>query len=276
MFEQRDVLAEFSHLRDVAVAVAKLISDVRVHLSSAEGHLELEARLGKLRGHTFDPDVGHAAFCGILQLLESYPRWSRVSAWQETQDVFYHADLPGEGGARRTQIRTSVGVDQHGEVEIVHHSKERLRFVDMEMRRLDAESCAMHSSAAQDGFDARVAASLECPVRPELLPIAVAPDRVRIKQRKRFFLSSLGVDSDAFSFDLSIVYAGQTKSEAEQRQSAQQAPSFEVEIECLKPREYLRSSGGADIMLALSLILKCHDFSAALNPTSAVTYVPAS
>lgn len=281
MCDQRDVLAEFSHLRDVAGQVAQLIADVRVHLGAlgeCPGVLELEARLGKMSGTSFDPNVGHAAFCSILQLLESYPRWSRISPWQETQDVFYTVELPPEytGACRKTQIRTSVGVDVAGDIEVVHHTKEKLRCVDMEMRLMDASSCSMSVSRenATDGFDARVAASLERAIPAELLPIAVAPERVRIKQRKRFFLSSLGVDSEAFSFDLSIVYSGRTKSEAEQRQSAQQSPSFEVEVECLQPQEYLKSSGGNDVMLALSLILKCHDFSSALNSSAAVTYVP--
>jgi len=282
MCDQRDVLAEFAHLRDVAVQVAKLIADVRVHLSAPGepcGVLELEARLGKVQGHRFEPNVGHAAFCGILQLLESYPRWSRVSPWQETQDVFYTVELPAEycgDQGTRTQIRTSVGVDSRGDIEIVHHTKQRLRFVDMEMRLMDASSCSvnMRRDAGVEGFDARVAASLERAIPPDILPIAVSPDTVRIKQRKRFYLSSLGVDSETFSFDLSIVYTGKTKSEAEQKQSSQQSPSFEVEVECLQPREYLKSSGGEDIMLALSLILKCHDFSSALNSSAAVTYVP--
>ena len=289
MGDHRDVLAEFSHLRDAAVQVAKLISEVRTHISSpasacgtrSSGSLELEARLGKIHAGRFEPNVGHASFCSILQLLESYPRWARVSHWQETQDVFYTVELPAEyvtegSGGARTQIRTSVGVDAEGDIEIVHHSKQKLRHVDMEMRLMDAGSCSLEISrdTKLEGFDVRVSASLERLIPPELLPIAVAPDLVRIKQRKRFFLASLGVDNEAFTFDLTIVYAGKTKSEAEQRQSTQEEPSFEVEVECLQPREYLRSSGGEDIMLALSLILKCHDFSSALNATSAVTYVP--
>jgi hypothetical protein len=284
MSHDRDALSEFAHLRDVAVQVAQLIADVRMYLTSSSSNdtLELEARLGRLTKDGFDSDIGQVAFCSILQLLESYPRWSRVSPWQEIQDVFYTVDLPKEceGGdtsaSTRTQIRTTVGVDAAGDIQIVHHSKQRLRAVDMEMRLMDSESCSFSITRdpSVDGFDVRVAASLERLIPAELLPIAVSPDMVRIKQRKRFFLSSLGVDNETFSFDLSIIYSGKTKSEAEQKQSHPKAPSFEVEIECLQPREYLKSSGGEDIMLALSLILKCLDFSSALNPGSSVTYVP--
>jgi hypothetical protein len=281
MNDKRDVLSQFSHLRDVAMQVARLISDVRAHLSASREHgvLEIEARLGKMHDRGFEPDVGYDSFCRILQLLESYPRWTRVTPWQETQDVFYTVELPSEYGGKSgnsTQIRTTVGSDAHGELEVVHHTKQRLRHVDMEMRLMDYKSCSMNVTrdSRVGGFDVRVVANLERGVPSELLPIAVSTDLVRIKQRKRFFLSSLGVEGEVFSFDVSVVYSGKTKSEAERKQSQQQGPCFEVEVECLQPQEYLKSSGGEDIMLALSLILKCQDFSSALNPSASVTYVP--
>jgi hypothetical protein len=284
MVDQRDVLAEFSHLRDVATQVADLIASARVHMISdcaGNSELELEARLGKIQGTHFDPNVGHAAFCSILQLLESYQRWARVQPWQESQDVFFTMELPAEltelGKTVSAQVRTSVEADASGEMHIKHITKRRLGNVDMEMQAMDAGSCALSISRDQvGGYDARVSASLEKAVPAEMLPLAVSPELVRIKQRKRFFLSSLGVESETFSFDLSIVYTGKSRSEAEYRQNHQIDPCFEVEIECLRPTQYLLSSGGEDIMLALSLILKCHDFSSALHTSSAVTYIPAA
>lgn len=278
----RDILSEFTHLRDVAMRVAELISDVRVHMdlpADSGASLELEARFGKIMESQFDANVGQETFRGILQLLESYPQWSRVSPWQETQDVFYSAELPKEYGGEPEKlysIRTSVGVDAaNKDIQIVHNYKQRLRNVDMELCHMDGDSCCVNvTRTVSAGFDVRISASLERQLPHHILPIAVTPDMVRIKQRKRFFLSSLGVEGDTFSFDVSLVYTGKTKSEAEQKQSQQLAPSFEIEIECLQPSEYLKTSGGEDIMLALSLILKCHDFSTALNTPTTVTYKP--
>lgn len=170
-----------------------------------------------------------------------------------------------------------MGIDSAtNDIQIMHNYKQRLRNVDMELCHMDGESCCVNVTreTVAEGFDVRISASLERKLPHHILPIAVSPDMVRIKQRKRFFLSSVGVDGDTFSFDVSLVYTGKTKSEAEQKQSKQMSPSFEVEVECLQPNEYLKTTGGEDIMLALSLILKCHDFSVALNTPTTVTYKP--
>jgi len=286
MAEQRDILVEFAHLRDAAVAVSQLLKGIRTYLSNVHSNpaenIELEARLGRLRDGHFESNVGQQTFLHILQLLESYPRWTRVSPWHETHDVFYNVRVPsGDAMAsastgQNVQVRTSVGTDAKGGVKIVHNTKRRLRSLDMEMHLVDAFSCAMSTSVdgKTDGLDVRVAANVETVVPPEGLPIAILPSCVRIKQRKRFLLSSLGVDNETFAYELSIVYHGKSKHEAEQKQSNRQDPSFEVELECLQPRAYLRSSNGEDLMLALSLLLKCYDFARILHPSSNVTYIP--
>ena len=281
MSEKRDVLAEFSHLRDAAIEVASLITDSRIYMTNPvlHGEFELEARLGKICNGLFEPNIGQTAFCSVLQLLESYPRWSRISQWHETQDVFFSMELPenipSKHQGQKTLIRTTIGENAEGEFELTHCYKSKINKVDMEMQTIDSSSCSMNvtRNTKFEGFDARISASLEKKIPVELLPIAVVPEFVRIKQRKRFFLTSLGIDKETFSFDATIVFSGKTKSEAEQKQSRQENPSFEIEIECLQPREYLKSCG-EDIMLALSLILKCYDFSAALNSSSEVTYIP--
>ena len=278
-----DYLADHAHVAEAARAVGAMLSELQPALPvGSEGVLELEGRLGRFGPSGFDPDVGSSAFCAILGMLESYRGWSRVSPWEETQDVFFSATLPQgtlppEDDGRPVQVRTSVGGSASGTMEVAHIVKKKLRRVDLTLQNVDVGACALGTQApggAAYPLDARVATSLEWPVPAEALPVAVRPDLVRIKQRRRFFLPSPGVDGDCFRFDVTIVYRGKTKSEAEARQRSGEGASFEVECECLAPDAYVRSSSGDPLCLALSVVLKLLDFASALNPASCVTFVP--
>ncbi len=274
MGEPPDYLALHPHLRAASLEVGRHIADLQgtlAELEEAGARLELEGRLGRLVEGRFDANVGSDAFCAVLSMLESFPRWSRTTGWEETQDVFYAAPLPGPEGPREQEVRTSVRAAR-GRLEVEHLQKQKLRRVDLALQRVD-DGCAPGGACAALPLDARITLAAERPLRAEVLPLAVSPRYVRIKQRKRFFLPSVGVPRDCFSFDLSIVYAGGTKSEAERRQRAGEEASFEVECECLAPREYLRTTRDP-VCLALSVLVKLHDFAAALNPGAATTFVP--
>jgi len=279
--DKPDYLAEYAHISEAARAVGAMLAELQPLLSTErEGTLELEGRLGRFGPSRFDPNVGSSAFCAILGMLESYQGWSRVSPWEETQDVFFSSVLPAgtlppEDDGRPVQVRTSVG--GRGTMEVTHVVKKKLRRVDLTLQNVDVGSCALGTQApgcAAYPLDARVAMSLEWPISPEALPVAVRPDLVRIKQRRRFFLPSLGMEGDCFCFDMTIVYRGKTKSEAEARQRSGEGASFEVECECVAPQAYIRSSAGDPLCLALSVLLKLLDFASALNPASCVTFVP--
>ena len=278
-------MADYAHLRGAAIEVGAIISEVQPSLTNIEENgasLELEGRLGKIGGTCFNPDVGSAAFCAILALLETFPRWSRITPWEETQDIYFTAVLPSstltglDEESRPVQVRSTVRVSATGELEVIHVVKKKLRRVDLAMQSVDVGACALGTCAtggALQPLDARIALSIEKQVPADVLPVAVSPDLVRIKQRKRFFLASLGVPKDCFSFDLTIVYQGRTKSEAEINQRRNENASFEIECECLAPRDYLRTAGDP-MCLGLSIIVKLLDFVSALNPSSNVTFVP--
>jgi hypothetical protein len=280
-----EYLADYAHLRAAALEVGSMISEVQPRLSELEeagATFELEGRLGRLGPLGFDPNVGSAAFCTINSMLDTFPRWSHVTKWEETQDVFFTTILPAaalqgiEDTGRPVQVRSSVCSSPTGVIEIVHMVKKKLRRVDLALQNVDVGACALGTRAAGCAalpLDARVATSIERQVPSEFLPVAVSTDLVRIKQRKRFFLPSLGVPKDCFSFDLTIVYSGTTKTEAETNQRKNENASFEVECECLAPRDYLKTSGDP-ICLGLSVIVKLLDFASALNPASSVTFVP--
>jgi len=225
-------------------------------------------------------DVGKETFESILNMLESYPGWHNVSQWIETQDVYYNIDLPsGIDGVKnvRTQVRTSVGLDSEKKMFLQHSVKKKLSSVDMDAVSLGScvSGCLPVAREKLKGpVGVRVGIAVEQHVPNELLPIAVVPTMVRIKQRKRFALNSLGVDGAVFCVDTTIVFSGCSKSEAEQKQASSQYASYEVEVECLDPRAYLQSCNQQESMLALSILLKLHDFLAFLNPHTSVTLSP--
>ena len=274
-----DCLQEYSHLRGAVWQVSEAISEVRRFLQQADDGIcvEIEGRLGVRDQAGFRPDVGASTFETLLGLLNSYPGWLEVTPWQETHDVFYHIDVPvGAGGKPvRTQVRSSVAFDADRKLALQHIVKRKLRTVDLRVTSLDTAEAGGSSLFAErlaGPSHVRVGVALEQRVPEELLPVAVTPTLVRIKQRKRFLLQSLGLQRPAFAVELSVVYSGDSKSQAEQRQAAAQEASHEVEVECLEPLAYLCSCSQQESMLALSLLLKLHDFCAALNPQAAVSF----
>lgn len=274
-----DVLPEFSHLNAAVALVAEAVTEARPYLlqSDANVTVELEGRLGFWSDRGFVSDVGHSAFCAILRLLESFEHWHHTSGWLETQDVYYVADLPcGDGKTAKTQVRTSVGLDADRKLALQHTVKRKVKTVDLKVASLGACGASSLPSvieALEGPSHARLCISLEQRVPSEMLPIAVSPTLVRIKQRKRFSIASLGVEKAAFAVDMTIVYAGGSKSEAEQKQARGHDPSHEVEVECLEPLAYLHSCNQQSGMLALSMVLKLLDFVAALNPKVPVTFL---
>ena len=274
-----ETLQEYSHLDSVLGPTAAAIAEAVPYMqddADAAVKVEIEGRLGVADSNGFSSDIGKAAFCSILAALETYPRWKHVTGWVESQDVFYSVELSpeicGYDKPTKLQVRTSVGLDANKQLILVHILKRRLRSVTMQAVPLGSNATSL------DGVEqlstpllARISVSIEQSLPLHLLPVAVMPDFVRIKQRKRFLLNSLGIEPPAFAFDLTIVYSGTTKSEAEKRQATGAAASYEVEIEAIEPHAYLLSCDKDECALALSLTLKLHDFIAMLNPQSAVT-----
>lgn len=281
--DKADYLAEHAHVAEAARAVCAMLSELQPMMQKLDtAVMEIEGRLGRFGPTGFNPDVGSSAFCAIVNMLESYQGWSHVSPWEEIQDVFFSATLPAgilppEEDGQPVQVRTSVGGS--GTMEVTHMVKKKLRRVDMNLQNVDVGACAIGTQApgcTAYPLDARIGTSIEWPIAAESLPVVVLrPELVRIKQRRRFFLSSPGVPGDCFSFDVTIVYRGKTKTEAEAKQSAGEGASFEVECECLAPSDYIKSCGGDPLCLSLSVVVKLLDFASALNPSSCVTFVPA-
>ena len=276
-----DFLAEFSHLGPVSSSVGEVLHELKGCMQHPDSGMffEVEARLGFVSEHGYVSNIGKACFTTLLEALESYPNWHQVSNWVESQDVFYTADFPNnlEGKTTRAEVRTTVGLDDDKKMVLKHCIKRRLRNLDFKVVAMGAANESTYLSSVPETLNGpvnpRVSFSVEQTVPDEVLPIAVVPTKVRIKQRKRFFISSLGVERPAFSVDMTIVYTGRSKSEAEQSQVKGDDASYEVEVECLEPLAYLQSCNHQDEMLALSLLLKLHDFVSLLNPNVPITFI---
>lgn len=278
-----DFLADFSHLGPASSCVGEVLHELKGCMQHPDTGMffEMEARLGVISEQGYTSNIGKDCFNTLLEALESYPNWHEISDWVESQDVFYTTEFPNnlEGKTTRAEVRTTVGLDDEKKIVLKHCIKRRLRNLDFKVVAMGTAAESTYLSSVPESLkgpmNPRVSFSIEQTVPAEVLPIAVVPTKVRIKQRKRFFITSLGVERPAFSVDMTIVYTGRSKSEAEQSQVRGVDASYEVEVECLEPLAYLQSCNHQDEMLALSLLLKLHDFVSLLNPNVPVTFVKA-
>ena len=272
-YEMGEHLLQYRDLREAAIAAGAVVEAVRHALEQlGEGEtVELEGRLGLLTPQGFCADVGEA-FGPIVQMLESYPRWSNVSNWQESEDVFFVATI----NDRPQEIRSRISY-QEGGLSVHNITKRRLGCADLVLRSTDPGCCALATERELTGaqLDARISACLETTIPLEVLPPAVRPTGIRLKRRKSFYLASLAVPNEAFRFDCTLTWHGATKREAEKNQAEGLTLRREVEVECLLPREYLQSCHGDCTYLSLSIILKLLDFASALNPHTSVAFTPA-
>lgn len=283
VMDNLDFLSEYAHLSSASTYLAEAIQEFRSYMQRGDAGIlfEMEGRLGSMGENGYVSDVGRDKFSSLLLMLESYPHWHHVSGWVESQDVFYMIDIPAgpDRKSARSEVRTTVGLDEEMKITLHHCMKRKLRVIDL--RAVSQGSCseASYLPALRETLNGpvhpRISFAIEQTIPCELLPIAVVPTKVRIKQRKRFFIASLGMERPAFSVDLTIVYSGSSKSEAEQRQASSKDASYEVEVECLDALAYLQSCNQQEHMLAVSLLLKLHDFVAFFNPQTPVTFVRA-
>ena len=105
------------------------------------------------------------------------------------------------------------------------------------------------------GFAARLCASVEEPAAPRELPRVVVPHRVSLARRRSFTLPG-----GEFRFDCSEAWAAASRSEAVGRRASGMPPACSIEVEVLRPIDYLKARGncGCDV-LALSMLSKLAD-----------------
>ena len=211
--------------------IMPLIHQYRSDVLTAEKPLELEVRLGRRHkvSQRWDSEVSGSFFLSTLEMLQGFAGWSVPPATVHMHDYFYVVPATDASSEPR-RIRTTM---QFGSPCTVTHVCKTL--VGLRDLKLVDHSC-----------DARVSLKQELPVKGEELPDVVVPTHVRIKRRTSFFL-------DRWRFDLTQVWRGASRSEAEESQASGQCV-YEVEAEFTGDRAYVASV--TDQYMATSLLLK--------------------
>lgn len=202
--------------------VMPVVAEYRQALHDKTHTTQLKVRLGKRAGGArWDADIGGPTFQAVHTLLDAYDGWRHKQLHVDLHDYFFTA---------AGQVRTTVLLHSH--VDVTHTRKLSLTSLDLKL--------------VTQPFDARVSVRREVAVDGATLPPIVEPHLVRLKKRSSFWL-------DKWRFDLTQVWSGATRSEAESKQ-AQGKCTYEVEVECVCTHAALSTL--SDDYVALSMLLK--------------------
>ena len=207
-------------------------------------HVELEVRLGTLLTRFHAGGGGGSGSGGgthfvaglpvthyevIARQLQKFDRWVGAVNLGETT-VYYYTDERGR------RLRTTGGGG--GDYQVTHQQKQKRHEVTQVHHPRDHK---------RRGFDWRLGVSEETEIPAEEVPRLVNPDHVRIIQRNRYLMKFWQVD-------LSLVWSGASRAEAEQVQTVSGATQFEVELECHDLVGLLADK--SDVRIALDVYLK--------------------
>ena len=125
-------------------------------------NVEMEMRLGRMNGKTFDSNIGVDAFNKIMKALDKHEGWEEMT--ESKTDVYYH-----------DMIR--MVTDKDGNVQDIH-TKKRLKNINLNL--IDRP------------FDARFSVSTETPVKD--FDETTEMDDVKSRQRRSFLRKNLRID----------------------------------------------------------------------------------
>lgn len=206
---------------------------------------EVELRIGQWAGGRFVPGVDRETVGALIQKLDGCMTWSEQTRWEEMTD-FYNGST-----------RLAVSYDE-GSFEI--------------QRQALIKQCSAKQLLPTDGkYHMRVSRAKEKRVDiQESFPTVFKPSHVRIKQRKSYTYKPQNCNSNgAWRYDLTMVWHGATKTEAEQWQRSEKPPVYEIEIEYVGGVEYARRVGARH--LAASMLLKAIDL---VQPATQIALMP--
>jgi hypothetical protein len=223
--------------------------------------VELEGRLGTTDPHTgrFQGGITEERFLTLLHMLQASTKWSQVVEETESCDVFFTIEIPSYH--QKMQVRSTM-IYKDRDLHVSHVIKKPMMSQSFALTELRCEEASVNCLRLEP--QTRLQASYEVELPPRFLPLAVATEHVRIKRRHSFVYRSNHHDV-SYQYDLTKVYAGTTRSEAESHQRAGQATSFEVEVECVVVADMLANQR-CRTRLATSLLLKLVHLECLLQP----------
>lgn len=189
---------------------------------------ELEARLGKLiideqtNKTRFVSGVDDQLFFAIETML-LHGEWDMIYKWTNITDFLY-----------QPHNVSITNVSQYDTLRISNiGGNQRDHLVKKTLERNDFKNIG----DVTNGYDVRISLSQELKISPDDLSVVKTPFKVRIKHRESFFLVEPLFEGSKtnvrYRYDLTLVWNGETKSEAETKQMNEIPPdSYEIEIEC--------------------------------------------
>ena len=201
------------------------------------GEMEFEARFGNI-GNTFDASVNESFVQASLMAMQNFDGWDAVKEWQ-LETVFYYRLDDGR------EVRTSRVLCPGEDFEVTHICKEKISKHDFRL---------MHSNT---NFDVhlpthlRVGLSEETSITLSDLPSKVIPSRVTYKFRKSFTFGN-------WRYDFTRKLSGVSIADIEAKKSEREPYVWEIEVELLRPHEYLQNN--TDSHTAQSLTMKMLNF----------------
>lgn len=204
--------------------IVPVVAQYRQACNDQQQHVELKVRLGKRvsTGSRWDADIGSATFQAVHALLDTYDGWLHKQVHVDSHEYYFsHAS---------TQVQTTVSMQSH--VTVTHVRKGSVASLDLKL--------------VTQPFDARVSVKTEVPVDAATLPPIVEPHLVRLKKSSSFWL-------DKWRFNLTQVWSGGTRSEAELNQTGGKC-TYEVDVECVCLPALLSTL--SNDYIALSMLLK--------------------
>lgn len=238
-------------------SISRAVADVKDlvdqwHAPSENINYELEAKFGVYAEQHFESGVSEQFVEKLYNLINGSPVWKSITPWVESHDFFYKIK---DG---RT-IRSSCDLISNSNKSIY---KTKIDSVILKHQILTS------AAASPYNYDLRISLSAEELIPRTILPNIVEPLYVRIKSRKSYYYKSGNFPSEMpiWRLDITRVWDGQSKHEAETKQRMGETPKYEVEYECISPQAVLNITDAHDSWyLACSLLLKCEDLLCNIN-----------